>query len=509
MRTRFRFALLLLAGLVLLAACGRQPAPPAVEHELAVTVVGDGVVVSDPEGIDTAVDATTAAFESGTVVTLEASAGAGSAFVGWEFGDPDRVCEEGSTDGRCVVTVDGAVDVTATFESTVVTQALSVTVVGDGVVVSDPPGIDTAGVASASFPQGEVVTLEASAGAGSAFVGWEFADPGRVCEAGSGADTCLITLDEDVAVTATFAVAVVTDEITVAVNAGLGSAGRVTSSPSGIDTLAGDFSATFVRGDVLELTAFATTGGFAGWTGGPCDGLKTLTCSLTVADGVPTITANFNAIAEATFQIGANADDVEEFLEAAPGFGGRTFAQGYTYAVSNDIELGFDPDFAPQAVGLRFTGVAVPQGANVLDARLRFTAFASPVTGTSDPVGLRVSGHKVASAPPFATDSIPDAGETSTAAFGVTGPLPTDAEVLWTITEAWTADEVYQSSNLASVVQELVSQDVWSVMNAMALVIEPVDETSVQYRRAYARNEDASKAATLTVQWVPLPPPLP
>jgi len=601
MRRHIRFVFLLVAGLVLLAACGRQVEPPTVEHEVTVTIDGAGSVVSSPAGIDTAAGDVTAAFEAGTVVTLTAVPDSGYTFDGFSFDDAALECEDGSTATTCVLTVDDAIDVTATFSEVVVVpgvETLTVVVEGDGegVVVSDPVGIDSdEGDLVAEFEEGEVVTLTATAVAGSEFVGFSFDDPGLECEEGSTVDsciitldasvevtvtfarltqelsvtvvgngsvesspagidtgpgtataffdpgvvvtltategpfntfggfafsdpareceegstdgTCVITLDEDVAVTATFIA--ITDTITVAVNAVMGAEGNVTSSPSGIDTDAGDFSASFARGSEITLTATATEEGFAGWTGGACDGLRTATCTFVVGEGEPTITAGFNVITSLTVRISADQDDVEEFLEAAPGFGGRTFAQGYTYFISNDIEFAVDPDFAPQAVGLRFAGVAVPQGANVLEARLGFTAFENPSTGTDGLVELRVSAHATANAPAFETDALPAEDETSTAAFGVTSLVQTDANATWTITEEWTAEEEYESSDLAGIVQELVDQEAWFGTNAMAFIIEPVDPTSTEFRRAYTHTEEPMKAATLTVSWVVPPPPLP
>jgi hypothetical protein len=79
---------------------------------------------------------------------------------------------------------------------------LDVTVDGDGTVSSDPVGINTNGAATAEFVEGTVVTLTATPSDGSAFVGFS----GAVCEAGSMADTCIITVTEDTSVIATFEV---------------------------------------------------------------------------------------------------------------------------------------------------------------------------------------------------------------------------------------------------------------------------------------------------------------
>lgn len=82
------------------------------------------------------------------------------------------------------------------------TSTLEVQVVGAGGVTSSPAGVDTdAGRASASFEVGTTVVLEAVPAAGSVFLGFS----GAVCLAGDTATQCVVRLDADLTVTATFA----------------------------------------------------------------------------------------------------------------------------------------------------------------------------------------------------------------------------------------------------------------------------------------------------------------
>jgi outer membrane protein assembly factor BamB len=68
---------------------------------------------------------------------------------------------------------------------------------GHGTVISDPPGIDCGSTCSAAFDDSASVTLTATAGPGSTFVGWT----GEGC---SGTEACTITMDAARTVTATF-----------------------------------------------------------------------------------------------------------------------------------------------------------------------------------------------------------------------------------------------------------------------------------------------------------------
>jgi Tol biopolymer transport system component len=78
------------------------------------------------------------------------------------------------------------------------TVTLSKTGAGAGTVTSSPAGIDCGSTCSAQFADGASVTLTATPGAGSAFLGWS----GGGC---SGTGTCPLTLSSDVSVTANFA----------------------------------------------------------------------------------------------------------------------------------------------------------------------------------------------------------------------------------------------------------------------------------------------------------------
>jgi uncharacterized repeat protein (TIGR01451 family) len=163
----------------------------AVTHTLTVSKAGtgSGSVSSSPAGIACGV-ACSASFADGTMVTLTAAPAAGSTFTGWSGGG----C---SGTGTCSVTLDADTTVTATFAPN--RHTLTVSKTGSGAVSSSPAGIDCGATCSASFNEGTMVTLTATAGAGSIFSGWS----GGGC---SGTGTCIVTVDADTTVTATFTV---------------------------------------------------------------------------------------------------------------------------------------------------------------------------------------------------------------------------------------------------------------------------------------------------------------
>jgi len=131
-------------------------------------------------------------YDYGTLVTLSATvaSGTGTTFNGWSGGG----C---SGTGTCVVTVDAAKTVTATF--TVATYAVTVTKagMGNGTVASNPSGISCPGTCSASFNHGATVVLTANPAAGSKIT-WSGACSGS-------STTCTLTnITGPRAVTATF-----------------------------------------------------------------------------------------------------------------------------------------------------------------------------------------------------------------------------------------------------------------------------------------------------------------
>ncbi|HEV7609245.1 MAG TPA: PA14 domain-containing protein, partial [Steroidobacteraceae bacterium] len=240
---------------------------------LSVTKAGTGAgtVTSSPAGISCGATCS-ANYTSGASVTLTQAAASGSTFAGWS-----GAC---TGTGACTVSMTAARSVTATFNSSATTFALTVTKAGSGAgtVSSSPAGVSCGATCTASFSSGTSVMLTASAASGSTFTGW-----GGAC---SGTGSCTVSMTAARAVTATFNSAS-TFALSVS-KAGTGT-GTVTSSPSGINC-GTTCSANYATGTSVTLTAAAATGStFAGWSGA-CSGTSCV-LSMTAARAV---TATFN-----------------------------------------------------------------------------------------------------------------------------------------------------------------------------------------------------------------------
>ena len=263
----------LIAVFVLMATSLVAPAPASalLTFGLEVIVDGDGpgTVTSEPAGIECSeVDVECfAEFDENTVVTLTATPGPNAVFTGWS-----ESCT--GIEPTCLVTMTEFRSAIATFDASV----LDVTVEGDGsgTIASSPAGIDCEFDCSEAYLAGTVVTLTATPEANAVFAGWN-----GPC---TGTGTCVVTMDGDIAVTATFDTANVT-----VTKAGDGS-GTISSSPAGIDC-GNDCTEPYLPGTTVTLTALpAARSVFVGWSGA-CTG--TGACVIAAASDA-SVTATFD-----------------------------------------------------------------------------------------------------------------------------------------------------------------------------------------------------------------------
>src|SRR5262245_45722169 len=233
---------------------------------LAVTRAGTGTgtVTSNPAGINCGT-ACTANYNSGTSVTLTAAPAACPTFAGWS-----GAC---TGTGACTTSMTQARNVTATFNATT-TIGLTVTRAGTGTgtVTSNPAGINCGTTCTANFASGASVTLTAAATSGSTFAGWS-----GVC---TGLGTCTVSMTQARSVTATFNLGT-SPPVQLTVTVGGTGSGTVTSSPAGINCVAGSTcTANFPTNSTVSLTATPAAGStFAGW-GNACTGIG-IGCTVT------------------------------------------------------------------------------------------------------------------------------------------------------------------------------------------------------------------------------------
>ncbi len=247
--TRFAIPAVLAAAIAL-----AFPAFASAAQTLTVQKAGTGTgtVVSFPAGINCG-PACSAAFTDGASVSLTSVAGANSQAVQWTG------CDSVNVEKKCIVAMNAARTVTATFN--LLQRELKVTKAGTGTgtVTSSPAGIECGGTCSASYEHGTALTLSGAPGPNTEAVKWTSG-----CDSVNGENKCLVTMSGAKSVKATFDSK---PQLTVT-KAGTGaSLASVTSSPAGI-ACGATCSALFNNGTPVTLTG--TPGAHteaAQWTG--------------------------------------------------------------------------------------------------------------------------------------------------------------------------------------------------------------------------------------------------
>ncbi|WP_245429263.1 hypothetical protein [Mesorhizobium sp. WSM3860] len=171
-------------------------------------------------------------------------------------------------------------------------------------------------------------------------------------------------------------------------------------------------------------------------------------------------------------RVASAADDVEEK------------GSGSISTNINDLELGFDSS-TRQTVGLRFTGVDIPQGAIITSAYIQFQANEVKTGATS----LLIKGQDTDDASAFTTTS-----------FNVSSRAKTDASTAWT-PDPWTTVSEHglaeRTPDITAIVQEIVSRSGWAALNDMAFVI-----TGTGTRTADSYEYNSASAPQLHIEYI-------
>ncbi len=206
-------------------------------------------------------------------------------------------------------------------------------------------------------------------------------------------------------------------------------------------------------------------------------GTYTVTYSVTDSNG-NTATASRSVVVSDTSaevhtlqsRVSAGSDDAEER------------ADGSMYLNSSDIELVFDYNL--QTIGIRFTGLTIPENAMITNAYIQFKVDEVSSGSTQ----LSIHGENSGNTAAF-----------TTAARNISSRTKTVASATWS-PDAWStigaAGETQRSSDVTSIVQEIVSGSGWNSGNAMAFII-----TGTGKRVAKSYDGDQAGAPMLYVEY--------
>jgi len=133
-------------------------------------------------------------------------------------------------------------------------------------------------------------------------------------------------------------------------------------------------------------------------------------------------------------------------------------------------------------VGLHFQNVAVPPGAVINNAYITFQAYAN---GTGN-AGISIRGQDAGNASAF-----------SSVASNVSSRTDTTASVSWNIANDWFTGSTYDTTNLSSIVQEIVDRGDWDSSHAMVFTFTG---TGTRSARSWDYG-DGSSGPTLVIEY--------
>ncbi|NQD37697.1 hypothetical protein HPT27_11735 [Permianibacter sp. IMCC34836] len=171
-------------------------------------------------------------------------------------------------------------------------------------------------------------------------------------------------------------------------------------------------------------------------------------------------------------RVSASADDAEEA------------SSGAVNISDADLDMMEDTGSA-KWIGVRFNMLDIPQGAQIVGASLGMEASQT----NSGTMTVRVYGQKVASAPAFAAT-----------ANNISSRAMTTASVTWSPVNFATVGDQYVTTDISSIIQEIVNQSTWCGGNSIVLMIRR-EGSGTNLRAGYSYDGDATQAPMLRVQY--------
>jgi hypothetical protein len=152
-----------------------------------------------------------------------------------------------------------------------------------------------------------------------------------------------------------------------------------------------------------------------------------------------------------------------------------------------------NPGMVTRNIGLRFTGVTIPKNSTINSAKITFRAMAD--LGQTYPQAIKVKIIGVA--------------EDNTAEF-VASPensartrTHTTAVVTWNASVSETAGQPFDTTDIKTIIQEIVNRSGWSSGNALALFLYDNGSTSGNYLEMDGYSDDPTHAAILVIDYTP------
>jgi len=133
----------------------------------------------------------------------------------------------------------------------------------------------------------------------------------------------------------------------------------------------------------------------------------------------------------------------------------------------------------------RFSSVTIPIGATITNAFIRFTA-----SNTRGGVTVRTNIHFVDDADPSTPTTYNDVENASLT-----------SEVAWDNVSAWNSAGVYDTPDIASILQDVIDLGGWASGNAVIVQVREDGSNNGAYRQAATREHVSYDSVELHVTW--------
>lgn len=181
---------------------------------------------------------------------------------------------------------------------------------------------------------------------------------------------------------------------------------------------------------------------------------------------------------------GGNTQTIEVKVTSSSADAEERVSDGRMNRTSTDLEFGRDYS-TDQHIGLRFRNIDIPQGAQICDAYIEFTAKGT----TSSNFTVEIAGDDHDDAHNFGDDY-----------HNISDRTKTSARVDWDFgSSTWTTNQIVQSPDISSVVQEIINRGGWDAENEMVFIFETKSGNGT--RRVYTYNGSKTKSAKLVVTY--------
>ena len=154
----------------------------------------------------------------------------------------------------------------------------------------------------------------------------------------------------------------------------------------------------------------------------------------------------------------------------------------------DDVKIRLGRSSLSYASGFRFTEVAIPRGAQILDVRL-VMRYRNWLRGL--PIELRIYGEDTGNAASFSNHTlrIPERSKTT-------------SSVDWRISEP-PSDTWFESPNIAPILQEVIDRGDWASGHSVAIFIFPTTNENSHYIDVFSYDSNANWSSKLKIVYLP------